>query len=152
MWLYNACISVWKLQNSKHFHLVKKSSRHLECNKSYDRLHPGTVAQNSGQIPVVAQGFLGSPPHPGCIMIYSYHQMCPALHSKPYWSNKQVVPLLVCCSDALGSPGNRLVICGDRSFFQPDFRSIPSPKSDWKQLLHFCNTSWPKLRPFNASF
>ena len=62
------------------------------------------------------------PPHPGCIMIYSYHQMCPAVNSKPYWSNQQVVPLLGCCSDAPGSPGNCLVICGDRTFFQLNFR------------------------------
>ena len=83
MWLNNACISVWKLQNSKHFSLVQKSSSYLEYNKSYDRLHSGTAAQNSSQIPVREQGFVGSPPHPGCIMIYSYHQMCPALNSKP---------------------------------------------------------------------
>ena len=86
-------------------------------NKSYDRLHPGTAAQNSSQIPVGAQGFVV--PHPGCI--YSYHKVCPALNSKPYWSNKQVVPLLGCCSDAPGSPGSRLVICGDGTFFQPYF-------------------------------
>ena len=51
---------------------VQKSSRYLGCNKSY-RSHPGTVAQNSNQIPVGAQGFVGSPPHPGCILIYSNH-------------------------------------------------------------------------------
>ena len=124
MWLYNACISVWKLQNSKHFNLVQKSSRYLECNKSYDRLHRGTAAQNSSQIPVGEQGFESSPP-PGCIMIYSYHQLCPALNSNPYWSNKQVVPLLGCCSDAPGSPGNRLVISGDRTFFELNFRIQP---------------------------
>ena len=112
MWLYNACIGEWKLQNLKNSNLVQKSSRYLECNKSYDRLRPGTTAQNSCQIPVGAQGFVGSPPHPGCIMIYSYHQMCPAFNSKPYWHNKQVVLLLGCCSDAPGSPGNRLVIRG----------------------------------------
>ena len=28
-----------------------KSPRYLECNKNYDSLHPGTVAQNSSQIP-----------------------------------------------------------------------------------------------------
>ena len=40
----------------------KKSSRYFECNKScnYDRLHPGTVAQNSSKIAVGAQGFVGS--------------------------------------------------------------------------------------------
>ena len=69
--------------------------------------------------------FEGSPPHLGCIMIYSYHQMCPAFNSKPYWSNKQVVPLLGCCSDALGSPENRLVISGDPTFFQLNFRIQP---------------------------
>ena len=105
MWLYNACISVWKLQNSKHFNLVQKSSRYLECDKSYDWFHPGTVAQNSSRIPVGAQGFVGSPAHPGCIMIYSFHQMCPALNSKPYWSNKQAVPLLGGCSESLGRAG-----------------------------------------------
>ena len=47
--------------------------------------------------------------------------MCPALNSNPYWSYKQVVPLLSCCSDALGFPGNRLVIYGDRTFFQLNF-------------------------------
>ena len=93
MWLYNACISVWKLQNSKHFNLVQKSSRYLKCNKSYVVLHRGAVAQNASQIPVRAQGFVGSPPHPGYIMSYSYHQMFLALNSKPYWSNKQVLPL-----------------------------------------------------------
>ena len=54
-------------------------------------------------------------------MIYSYHQMCPALNSKPYGSNKQVVPLLGCYSDAPGSPENRLVISEDRTFFQLNF-------------------------------
>ena len=98
------------------------------CNKSYDRLHPGTVAQNSSQIPVRAQGFVGSPPHPGCIMIYSYYQMCPAVNSKPNWSNKQVVPLLGCCSDAPGSIGNSLVICGDWIFFQLNFRVQSMPE------------------------
>ena len=117
-----------KLQNSKHFRLVQKSSRYLECNKSYDRLHPETVAQNSSQIPVGAQGFMGSLPHPGCIMIYSYHQMSPAFNSKPYWSNKQVVPLLGCCSDAPGSPGNHLVICGDQTFFQLNFQVQSMPE------------------------
>ena len=29
-------------------------------------------------------GHKGFPPDPGCIMIYSYHQMCPALNSKSY--------------------------------------------------------------------
>ena len=82
------------------------------------------MAQNSSQIPVGAQ----SPPHPGCIMIYSYHQMCPALNSKPYWSNKQVVPLLGCCSDAPGSLGNRLVMCGDRTYFQFNFRVQSMPE------------------------
>ena len=74
-----------------------------------------------------AQGFVCCPPHPSCIMIYSYHQMCPVLNSKPYWSNKQVVPLLGCCSNAPCSPGNRLVICGDRTFFQLNFlvQSMP---------------------------
>ena len=85
--------------------------------------------KNSGQLPVGAQWFVGSPPHPGCIMIYSYHQMCPTLNSKPYCSNKQVVPLLGCCSDALGSPGNRLVICG----FKPSFNPILMLKND---LVH----------------
>ena len=70
-------------------------------------------------------GHKGSPPHPGCIMIYSYRQMCPALNSKPYWSNKQVVPLLDCCSDAPSSPGNHLVISGDQTFFQLNFRIQP---------------------------
>ena len=152
MWLYNACISIWKLPNSKQFNLVQKSSRYLDCNKSYDQLHPGTAAQNSSQIPVGAQGFVGSPSLPACIMIYSYHQMCPALNSKPYWSNKQVVPHLGCRSDAPGSPENRLVICGDRTCFQLHFRSNPSLKSDWKKQLNFCNTSWPKMRPFDTSF
>ena len=99
-----------------------KNHQDLECNKSYDRLHPGTAAQNSSQIPVGAQDYLGSPPHPGCIMIYSYHRTCPTRNSKPYWSNKHVVPLLGCCSDAPGSPGNRLVICGDWTFFQLNFQ------------------------------
>ena len=54
-------------------------------------------------------------------MIYSYHQMYPALNSKPYCSKKQIVPLLGCCSDALGSQGNRLVISEDRTFFQLNF-------------------------------
>ena len=76
--------------------LGQKSSRYLECNKSYDGLHPETAAQNSSQIPVGAQGFVGSSPHPGCMMVSSNHQMCPALNSKPYSSNKQVVPLLGC--------------------------------------------------------
>ena len=66
----------------------------LNITKSYDRLHPDTVAQNSTEIPVGAQGFVGSPPYPGCIVNY-YHQMCPALNSKPYWSNKQVVVLML---------------------------------------------------------
>ena len=79
------------------------------------------MAQSSSQLPVGAQWFKVSPPYPGCIMIYSYHQMWPALNSKPYWSNKQVVPLLGCCSNALGSPGNRLVISGDRTYFQLNF-------------------------------
>ena len=85
-------------------------------------LQPGTATQNSNQIPVGEQGFEGSSPHPGCIMIYSYHQMGTALNSKPYWTNKQVVPLLGCCSDAPGSPENRLVISGDRTFFYLNFR------------------------------
>ena len=143
MWLYDACFGVWKLQNSKHFSLVKKSLRYLECNKSYDRLHPGTTSQNSSQNAVEAQGFVGSPTHPGCIMIYSCHQMYPALNSKPYWSNKQVVPLLGCCSDAPVSPGNRLVICGDRTIFQLSFRVELMPEIYLEKLLHFCNTSWP---------
>ena len=137
MWLYNACISIWKLKNSKHFNLVQKSSRYLECNKSYDRLHPGTTVKNSNQIPVRVQGFVGSPPHPGCKMIYSYLQMCPALNSKPHWSNKQVVPLLGYCSEAPGSPRNHLVICGDRTFFQLNFGSNPSPKCTWKNCCTF---------------
>ena len=97
---------------------------------------------------------MGPPIHPGCIMIYSYHQICPALNSKPYLSNKQVVPLLGCCSDAQGSPGN-LVICG----IKPSSNSIlglkiekSNPKSDWKKLPHFFNTLWSKIRPLNASF
>ena len=49
MWLNNACISVWKLQNSKHFSLVQKSSRYLDCNKSYARLHPGTLGGWAGR-------------------------------------------------------------------------------------------------------
>ena len=105
MWLCYACISVWELQNSKHFNSVQKSSRYLECYKSYDGFHPGTKVQNSSRIPVGVQGFVGFPPHPGCMMIYSNCQMCPALNStKPYWSNKQVVSLLGCCSNAPGSP------------------------------------------------
>ena len=59
------------------------------------------------------------PHHPGCIMIYSYHRMCIAEFKTIL--NKQVVPLLGCCSDAQSSPGNRLVICGERTFFQPNF-------------------------------
>ena len=104
-----------KIAEFKALQFGTKSLRYFECNKSYDRLHPGTTAQNSSQIPVEAQGFVG------CIMIYSYHQMCLALKSKPYWSNKQVMPLLGCCSDAPGSPGNHLVICGERTFFQLNF-------------------------------
>ena len=70
------------------------------------------------KIPVRAQRFVGSPPYSGCIMIYSNYQMCPALNSKPYRSNKQFVPLFKgCSSDAPGSPGNHL----DRTFFQPNF-------------------------------
>ena len=91
---------------------------------SYDGLHPETVAQNSSQVLVGAHGFVGSLPHCDCIMIYSYHQMCPVLNSKPCWRNKQFVPLLSCCSDAPVAPGNCLVICGDRTFFQPNFGSI----------------------------
>ena len=38
---------------------------------------------------------------------------------------------------------------------EPSFNSIsrskPRPKSTWKKLLHFCNTSWPKIRQFVAS-
>ena len=129
MCLYNACISVWNLQNSKHFNfLVQKSSRYLEYNNGLDGLHPATVTQNSCQIPVRAQGFVGSPSHPGCIMNCSYHQMCPALNSKPYWSNKQVVALLGCCSDAQGSPGNRLVICGNQTFLWPNSGSESNPE------------------------
>ena len=127
MWLHNAaCISVWKLQNSKHFNLVQKTSRYLECNKSYDRLHPGTPAHNSSQIPVGVQGFVGSPPHPGCIMTYSYHQMCPALNS----NHTEVINRLPlgCCSDGQDSPGNCLVVCGDRTFFQLNFRVQPMPE------------------------
>ena len=152
MWLFNACISVWKLQNSKHFNLAQKSSRYLECNKSYDGLHPGTVVQNSCQIPVGAQGFVGSPSHLGCMMIYSNHQICPALNSKQYWSNKQAVPLLGCCSDAPGSPGNHLVISGDRTFFQSNFGFEIKFKSDRKKLLHICNTLWPNIRHLNTLF
>ena len=37
-----------------------KLSRYLECNKSYDRLNPGTVAQNSNQIPVGAHNVLAA--------------------------------------------------------------------------------------------
>ena len=81
-----------------------------------------------------------------------YHQMCLALNSKPQWGNKQVVTLLGCCSDTLGFAGNCLVICGDQTFFQPNFGFEIKPESDWKKLLHFCNTSWPKMRPLNASF
>ena len=79
-------------------------------------------------------------------------QMCPALNSNPYRSNKQVVPLLGCCSDAPGSPGNRLVILGDWTFSNSIFGSNPSSKSSWKKLLHFGNTLWPKIRLFDASF
>ena len=121
---YRMHVSVYEnCRIRKHFNLVQKSSRHLERNKSYDQLHPGTAVQNSSQIPVGAQGFVGSSPCPGCIMIYSYYQMCPALNAKPYWSNEQVVPLLGCCFDAPGSPGNRLVICGDHTFFLTQFSS-----------------------------
>ena len=73
--------------------------------------------------------------------------MCPVLNSKPYWSNKQVVPLSDCCPDAMGSPGNRLVVCGDRTFFQLNFQ-VQSKKIYLEKKLHFCNTSWPKIRPF----
>ena len=59
------------------------------------------------------------------------------------------MPLLGCCSDAPGYPGKRLVICGDQTFFQ--LSSSPCPKSTWKKMLHFCKTSWPKIKPF-ASF
>ena len=52
---------------------------------------------------------------------YSYQQVYQALNSKPYWSNIQVVPLLGCCSDAPWSPGNRLVISGNQTFFQLHF-------------------------------
>ena len=96
----------------------------------------GYIQEPRLKILVAVQGFVGSPPHSGCIMIYSYHQMCPALNSKTYWSNKQVMPLLGCYSDAPGSLGNRLVICGDQTFFQLNFRS-----NGLNKLLHFCNTS-----------
>ena len=147
MWLYNACICVWKLQNSKHFNLVQKSSRYLECNKSYDQLHPGTTAQSSSQIPVGAQGFVGSPPHPGCIMIYSYHQMCPALNSKSYWSNKQVVPLLGCCSDA---PGSRTIqwYVGIKPFSNSIFGSNPSPESTKSRIYQAQNLPAKNCCPF----
>ena len=98
------------------------------------------------------KGFLGSPPHPGCIMIYSYHQMCLALNSKLYWSNEQVVPLLGCCSDAPGSPGNRLVICGDRTFFQLNFLGQSMPEIYLEKIAALLHTSWPKIRPIDASF
>ena len=46
-----------KIAEFKAFNLVQKSSRSIECNKSYDRLHPGTTAQTSSQIP---EGHKGS--------------------------------------------------------------------------------------------
>ena len=52
-------------------HLVKKIIKIImNVTKFVITLYPGTVAQNSHQIPVGSQGFVGSPPHPGCIMIY----------------------------------------------------------------------------------
>ena len=56
-------------------------------------------------------------------MIYSYHQMCPALNLKPYWSNKHVVRLLGCCSDApvFWCPGLPRKPSRDQTFFQPNF-------------------------------
>ena len=81
-------------------------------------------------------------------MIYSCHQMCPALNSKPYWSNKQVVPLLGYCSDAPGSAW--WMMCGDWTFLWTNSGSESKPKSDWKTSLQFCYTSWCKLRLFNA--
>ena len=58
-----------------------------------------------------------------------------------YWSDKQVVPLLGCCSDAPGSPANRLVICGDRTFFQLNFQVESMLETYLEKMLHFCNTS-----------
>ena len=78
--------------------------------------------------------------------------MCLALTSKPYWSNKQVVPLLGFCSDTPCPQGN-LVICGDRTFFPTPFWVRNRARNlTGKILLHFCNTLWPKMRPLNASF
>ena len=78
---------------------------------------------------------------------YSYHQMCPALNSKPYCSNKWVVPLLVCCSDAPDPPWKP---SGD--IWGSNLLPILGSNPTWKKLLHFHNTSWPKIRPLNASF
>ena len=117
MWLFNACIMirVRKLQNSKHFNLVQNHQDILNVTWSYEGLHPGTPAQNSSQIPVRTQGFVGS--HP---ILAAWWFIPTTRCAQPLIQNhteviKKVVPLLGCCSDAPGSRGNRLVIWGDRT-------------------------------------
>ena len=143
MWLYKCMYQCMKIAEFKALQFGTKIIKDILNVTSYDRLHPGTAAQNSSQIPVRAQGFVGSPHHPGCIMIYSYHQICPALNSKPRCSNEQVVPLLGCCSDAPGSPGNCLVICGDWTFFQLNFRVQSMPEIYLKKIVAL----FAKIRP-----
>ena len=67
--------------------------------------------------------------------------MCPALNSKPYGSNKQVVPLLGCCSDAPGSPGNRNLLRKNCC----NFATLRDLKSD--HLMHPSYQVWACIAP-----